>query len=85
MYSGRSPGEGIGYPLQYSWVSLVVQTVKNLPAIWETWVQSLGWEDPLEEGMANHSSILSWRIPMDKGAWRATEVTKGSHESDTTE
>ena len=45
------------------WVSLVVQTVKNLPAIQETWVQSLGQEDPLEEGMATHSSILAWRIP----------------------
>ena len=57
--SGRSPGEGIGYPLQYSWASLVVQTVKTLPAMWETWVQSLGWEDPLEEGMTTHSSILA--------------------------
>ena len=45
--------------------------VKNLPALWETWVQSLGWEDPLEEGMANHSSILAWRISMDRGAWWA--------------
>ena len=45
------------------WASLVAQMVKNLPAIWETWVQSLGWEDPLEEGMATHSSILAWRIP----------------------
>ena len=58
---GRSPGEGIGYPLQYSWVSLVAHTVKNLPAMQETWVQSLGWEDPLEEGMKTHSSILAWR------------------------
>ena len=57
--SGRSPGEGIGYPLQYSWASLVAQMVKNLPAMWETWVQSLGWEDPLEESMAIHSSILA--------------------------
>ena len=47
---GRSTGEGIGYPLQYSWVSLVAQLVKNLPAMWEIWVQSLGWEDPLEKG-----------------------------------
>ena len=46
--------------------------VKRLPATQETWVQSLGWEDPLEEGMATHSSILAWRIPMDRGAWRAT-------------
>ena len=61
--SGRSPGEGIGYPLQYSWASLVVQSVKNLPAMQETWVQSLGWEDPLEKGKATHSSILAWRIP----------------------
>ena len=69
--SGRSPGEGIGCPLQYSWASLVAQMVKNLPAMWETWVRSLGWEDPLEEGMATHSSILAWRIPMDRGASRA--------------
>ena len=61
--SGRSPGEGIGYPLQYSWASLVVQLVKNPPAMWETWVRSLGWKDPLKEGMATHSSILDWRIP----------------------
>ena len=52
--------------------SLVVQMVKNLPAIQETWVQSLGWEDPLGEGMATHSSILAWKIPMDRGAWWAT-------------
>ena len=69
---GRSPGEEKGYLLQYSWASLLAQTLKNLPAMWETWIQSLGWEDPLEEGMAIHSSILAWRIPMDRGAWRAT-------------
>ena len=46
--------------------------VKNLPAMQEIWVQSLGWEDSLEEGMATHSSILAWRVPMDKGVWRAT-------------
>ena len=57
--SGRSSGEGIGYPLQYSWASLGPQLVKNLPVMWETWVQSLGWEDPLEKGMATHSSILN--------------------------
>ena len=59
---GRSPGEGIGYPLQYSWASLVAQVVKNPgipPTVWEKWVQSLGWKDPLEEGMATHSSILA--------------------------
>ena len=69
--SGRSPGEEIGYPLQYSWASLVTQMVKNPPTLWETWVRFLGWEDPLEEGMATHSRILAWRIPMDTGAWRA--------------
>ena len=52
--------------------SLVAQMVKNLPVVWETWVQSLGWEGPLEESMATHSSILSWRVPMDRGAWQAT-------------
>ena len=57
--SGRSPGEGIGHPLQYSWASLVAQLIKNLPAVWETWVRSLGWEDPLEKGKATHSSILA--------------------------
>ena len=70
--SGRSPGEGIGYPLQYSWVSLVAQTVKNPLVTGETWVPSLGWKDPLEEGMATHSSILACRIPMDREAWWAT-------------
>ena len=78
---GRSPGEGIGYPLQYSWTSLVAQTVKNLPAIGETWVQSLGWEDSLEEGMATHSSVLAWRIPMDRGAWQATVQKPGRVQS----
>ena len=53
------------------WTSLVAQTVKNPPAMQKTWVRSLGWEDPLEEGMATHSSILAWRIPMDRGAWWA--------------
>ena len=67
-----SPREGIGYPLQYSWASLEAQTVNNPLAMWETWVHSLGWENPLAEGMATHSSILAWRIPMDRGAWRAT-------------
>jgi len=67
----RSPGEGTGYPLQYSWDSQVVQVEKNLPTRQETWVPSLGWEDLLEQGMATHSSILAWRIPMDRGAWQA--------------
>jgi len=61
--SGRSTGEGIGYPLQYSWASLVAQLVKNPLEMWETWVQYLGWEDPLEKGTATHSNILAWRIP----------------------
>ena len=63
--SGRSPGEGTGYPLQYSWASLVAQMVKNPPEVWETWVGSLGWEDLLEEGMATHCS--SYR----GGSWSA--------------
>ena len=50
---------------------LVAQMVKNLPAMWETWVQSLGWEDSLEEGMTTHSSILAWKIPMHRGVWWA--------------
>ena len=85
--SGRSPGEGNGYPFQYPglghkesdmteqlslWSSLVAQMVKNPPAGQETWVRSLGWEEPLEEGTVTHSSILVWRIPMDRGAWWAT-------------
>ena len=61
--SGRPTGKGIGYPLQYSWASLVAQLVKNPPAMWETWVQSLGWEDPLEKGISTNSSIMAWRIP----------------------
>ena len=62
---GRSAGEGIGYPLQYSGVSLVSYLVKNIPAMWETWVQSLGWDDPLEKGRAilPFPSILALRIP----------------------
>ena len=57
------PGEEIGYPLQYFWASLMAQLGKNLPAVHETWVQSLNWEDPLEKGKATHSSTLAWRIP----------------------
>ena len=79
---GRSPGEGIGYPLQYFWASLVAQMVNNLPIMWEAWVQSLGWENPLEEGMKIHYSILAWRVHMDRGTWWATWCCK---ESDTTE
>ena len=58
---GRPTGEGIGYPLQYSWTSLVAQLVRNLPAMQETWVRSLSWEDALMKGKASHSSILAWR------------------------
>ena len=57
--------------------------VKNRPAMWETWVRSLGWEDPLEEGMTTHSSVLAWRLSMDRGAWRA--IGHGVAESDMTE
>ena len=64
--------------------SLVTQTVKNSPAMWETCVQSLGWEDPLEEGMATHSSILAWKIPMDRFAWQAI-VRRGHKELDMNE
>ena len=66
--SGRSSGKGMGYPLQHSWASLVVQTKKNAPEVWDTWVPSLGWNDPLEEDMATHSNILAWRIPKERGA-----------------
>ena len=64
---------------------LVAQTVKNPPAMQETWVRSLGWKDLLEEGMATHSSILVWRIPVDREAWRSQRVrqdcvTKRTHE-----
>ena len=57
------PSPVVGYPLQYSWASLVAQLVKNPPAMWETWIQSLGWEDPLEKGKATYSCYLTWRIP----------------------
>ena len=75
---GRCPGGRYGNPFQYSWASQLAQMVKNPPAVWETWVQSLGWEDHVEETMATHSNILTWRIPwteeltitnpMDRGA-----------------
>ena len=71
--SGRSPGEGIGYPLQYSWASLMAQLVRNLPAVQETWVLSLGWEDPLKEGMATHSSIL-WNSMDCNSPWGGKEL-----------
>ena len=82
--SGRSPGEGIGYPLQYSWASLVAQTVKKPPAMWVTWVRSLGWEDPLEEGMATHFRILAWRIPWteEPGRLESMESQRVRHDCD---
>ena len=61
--SGWSTRKWIGYPLQYFWTSLVTQLVKNSPAVQETWVRFLGWEDILGKGKATHSSILAWRIP----------------------
>ena len=72
--SGRPAGEGIGYPLRYSWASLVAQLVKHLPAMWETWVQSLHWVDPLEKGKATHSCILAWRIPWTVESMRSQRV-----------
>ena len=73
--SGSSPGEGIGYPLQYSWASFVTQLVKNPPVMRETWVRSLGWEELLEKGKATHSSILAWRLysPWDRKGLDMTE------------
>ena len=62
----------------------MAQAVETLPATQEIWVQSLGWENPLEEGMVTHSSILAWRIPMDRGTWWAT-VRGVAKESDTNE
>ena len=59
----RSPEEGHDNPLQYSWASFVALLVKNQPAMWETWVPSLGWKDPLKKGKATHSSVLAWRMP----------------------
>ena len=73
---GRSSGEGIGSPLQYSWPSLVTQLVNNLPAMWKTWVQSLGWEDLLEKGMATHFSIMAWRIPWTVQPMRSQSQTQ---------
>ena len=79
MFSLDNQGEFKEYlSLLKTWASLVTQLVKNPPAMWETWVQSLGWEDPLEKGMATHTSILAWRIPWTVYPW-------GCKESDTTE
>ena len=70
--SGRFPGEGIGFPLQDSWASLVAQTVKNLLQCRRPGFDPWGWDDPLEDGMATHSSIHAWKIPRDREAWWAT-------------
>ena len=74
---GRSTVEGVGYPLQYSWASLVAQLEKNPPAMWQIWVQLLGWEDSQDKGTATHSSILP-------GEFHG-RATWGYKESDTTE
>ena len=71
-WSGVPSPSPIGYPFQCSWASLVAQMVTNPPAMAESWVQSLDWEDPQKEGMAIRSSILAWRIPMDSRDWQAT-------------
>ena len=76
--SGRSTREGMGYPLQCSWASLVAQLVKKLPEMWKIWAWSLGWEDTLEKWKAPHSIILAWTIPL-------TVLSVGLKESDTTE
>ena len=76
---GRSPGEGIGYPLQSSWASLVAQLVKNPPAMRETWVGSLGWADPLEKGNATHSRILagSQKVAHDQATFTSLQCVSG--------
>ena len=66
--------DGTGYPLHYSWASLVAELVKNPSAVWESWVQSLGWEDPLEKGMVNHSSILDWSSIIQKASLVAQTI-----------
>ena len=72
--SGRPPGEGVGYPLLHSCTSLVAQLVKNPHAVQETWIRSLGLEDPLEKGKATHSSTLAWRIPWTVWSMRSQRV-----------
>ena len=73
---GRYAGEGIGCPLQYSWASLVAQLVKNSPAMWDTWVRTLGWENPLEKGKATHFNILAWRILWTVRGHKEMDMTK---------
>ena len=74
---GKTPEDGEGYPLQYSWASLVAQMVKNLPTSQKTRVRSLGWEDTLEEGMATHSSIFAWTRML---AWDTLSSIKWTEE-----
>ena len=80
--SGRPLEEGIGYPLQYSWASLVAQMIKNFPAMRETWVRSLGQEDPLEKGTATQFSILAWRIPWteEHGGLQSMDLQRVRHD-----
>ena len=82
MHPSKTSARTITKNMLYNGASLVAQTVKNPPALRETWVQSLGWEDPLEEDTATHSNIVVWRIPMDRGAWQATVhgVTRVGHD-----
>ena len=74
--SGKASEEGTGYPLQFTWASLVAQMVKNPPVMWETWVRSLGWEDALKKGSATNSSILAWRVPWTQEPGRPHGVAK---------
>ena len=74
---GRSAGEGIGYPSQYSWASLVAQMVKNPPTVRETWLRSLGWKAPLEKGVATHSSILGQRSLVGCSPWNSPGQNTG--------
>ena len=78
--SGRSAGESIGYPIQYSWASIVAQLVKNLPAMQETWIQSLDWEDLLEKGRERLPTPVLW-----PGEFHGLYSPRGSKELDTTE
>ena len=78
---GRSAGKGIGYPLQYSWASLVAQLVKNPPLMWETWVRCLAWEYPLEKGKATQRIPVFWPAELFHGLYSSW----GCKESDTTE
>ena len=75
----RSPGKGIGHPLQYSWASPVAQTVKYLPAMRKTWIWALAWEDPLEKAKVTHSSILAWRIPWTHGVSKSQTQLSNFH------